>query len=141
MNHPILKNEDDASSKYEVEASVRELSTMLGERVSNFAYPNGIPGMDFDDREVRLLAASGIRMGFTTEARSLHQEDDRLRIPRIAVSDRERVGSMRAKLLLGAGWNRLKTVARRGEYLERLRLGRALLDSRAQAAATSNTSL
>ncbi len=141
MNHPILKNEDDASSKYEIEASVRELSTMLGETVSSFAYPNGIPGMDFDDREVRLLAASGIRMGFTTEARSLHQEDDRLRIPRIAVSDRERVGSMRAKLLLGAGWNRLKTVARRGEYLERLRLGRALLDSRAQAAATSNTSL
>ena len=97
MNHPILKNEDDASSKYEIEASVRELSTMLGETVSSFAYPNGIPGMDFDDREVRLLVASGIRMGFTTEARSLHQEDDRLRIPRIAVSDRERVGSMRAR--------------------------------------------
>ncbi len=69
MNHPILKNEDDASSKFEIEASVGDLSTLLGSRVTTFAYPNGIPGMDFGEREVKLLGASGIRLAFTTEAR------------------------------------------------------------------------
>lgn len=138
INHPILKNENEASAKYEVEASIRELSGLTGTPVMAFAYPNGIPGMDFDDREVRLLHNSGIRMGFTTEARYLRQDDDPLRIPRLAVSNREGIGSLRAKLLLGSVWNTLKTIGGRGEYLERRRLNQALGEFRGYAASTSN---
>jgi peptidoglycan/xylan/chitin deacetylase (PgdA/CDA1 family) len=142
MNHPILKNEDDASSKYEIEASVAELSSLIGARVTSFAYPNGIPGMDFDEREVKLLSASGIRMAFTTEARHIRQDNDTLRIPRIAVSNKESAGFLRVKLLLGSSWNTLKTIAGSGEYLERRRLSRKLRYSLdVGTGATSNRSL
>jgi peptidoglycan/xylan/chitin deacetylase (PgdA/CDA1 family) len=130
MNHPILKNEDDASSKFEIEASVGELSSLMGARVTSFAYPNGIPDMDFGEREVKLLAGSGIRLAFTTEARHVRRNDNPLRIPRIGVSDRESAGFLRAKLFLGASWNALKTIAGSGEYLERRRLSRKLRCSR-----------
>jgi hypothetical protein len=96
-----------------------------------FAYPNGIPGLDFDEREVNVLADSGIQLAFTTEARPLRREDHKLRIPRIAVSDKESRALLRAKLLLGSRWNKLKMITGRGEQWERLRLSRKLSSVRA----------
>src|ERR1035438_4671078 len=84
MNHPILANEDDATCEAEIVDSVRDLSSLLGRRVEYFAYPNGIPGMDFGDREERLLRDSGISMAFSTESRHLSKRDRALRIPRLA---------------------------------------------------------
>jgi hypothetical protein len=142
MNHPILKNEDDDSSRFEIEASVSELSSLIGARLTTFAYPNGIPGMDFGEREVKLLGATGIRMAFTTEGRYLRRDDDTLRIPRIAVSNNESAAFLRTKLFLGSSWNTLKAIAGSGEYLERQRLSRKLRGSFAvESGATPNRSL
>lgn len=126
MSHPILMNEDDATCEYEVGASVSELSALLGWQVRYFAYPNGIAGVDFGEREGKVLRSSGIQMAFTTESRHLTGTDDTLRIPRIAISDKETTLFLRAKMLLGSGWNGLKTIARTGEYVERRRLSQAL---------------
>jgi peptidoglycan/xylan/chitin deacetylase (PgdA/CDA1 family) len=126
VNHPILMNEDDATCEYEIAASLGGLTTLLGSQTSYFAYPNGIAGMDFGNRERRILRSCGVRMAFTTESRTLSIYDDRLQIPRLAISNGESLMSVRAKMLLGSNWNRLKTVAGIGEQVERRRLNHAL---------------
>lgn len=126
MSHPILMNEENASCQYEISTSVKDLSTLLGWQVREFAYPNGIAGVDFSEREEQVLRRSGIRMAFTTEARHLSGADNTLRIPRLAVSDKETMLRVRAKMLLGSSWNGLKKIAGTGEYVERRRLSRAL---------------
>jgi peptidoglycan/xylan/chitin deacetylase (PgdA/CDA1 family) len=130
MNHPILANEDDTACEAEIAGSVRDLSSLLGRRVEYFAYPNGIPGMDFGDREERHLRDSGIKMAFTTEARHLSRSDKASRIPRLAISNRESIHRVMAKMLLGSEWGRLKRIAGVGEYVQRGRLRRTLSDCR-----------
>ena len=122
MNHPILANEDDATCEAEIAGSVRGLSSLLERRVEHFAYPNGIPEMDFGDREERLLRDSGINMAFTTESRHLSKSDNALRIPRLAISNRESMPRVIAKMLLGTEWGRVKRIAGVGEYVQRGRL-------------------
>jgi peptidoglycan/xylan/chitin deacetylase (PgdA/CDA1 family) len=122
MNHPILANEDDATCEAEIAGSVSGLSSLLKRRVEHFAYPNGIPEMDFGVREERLLRDSGIRMAFTTESRHLSTSDKTLRIPRLAISNGESMPRVIAKMLLGTEWGRVKRIAGVGEYVQRRRL-------------------
>jgi peptidoglycan/xylan/chitin deacetylase (PgdA/CDA1 family) len=126
MNHPILANESSACARHEISASVGDLSALLGRPVWHFAYPNGIPNLDFGPRECAVLRDAGVRMAFTTESRHAGPDEDWLRVPRIAVSDRESMPQIRAKLLLGSAWGPLKRLARTGEYVERRRFWRAV---------------
>jgi len=57
QNHPILANETEQTSRYEIQSSILELSDMLGTQVKYFAYPNGIPSLDFGEREIDVLKA------------------------------------------------------------------------------------
>jgi peptidoglycan/xylan/chitin deacetylase (PgdA/CDA1 family) len=126
MNHPILANEDDASCEAEISDSVRTLASLLGRPVELFAYPNGIPGLDFGGREEKVLRDNGIKMAFTTESRHLSKADNPMRIPRIAISNKETSSRLRAKLLLGSNWTRVRKIAGVGEQVTRDRLCRAL---------------
>jgi peptidoglycan/xylan/chitin deacetylase (PgdA/CDA1 family) len=125
-NHPILANEDYTTCETEIAGSVRDLSSLLGRRVEYFAYPNGIPGMDFGDREERFLRDSGISLAFSTESRHLSKRDRALRIPRLAISNRETMPHIMAKMLLGTNWDRAKRIAGVSEYVQRGRLIRTL---------------
>ena len=124
MSHPILQNENDARSEYEIAESISELAALLKHEIRYFAYPNGIAGLDFGQREEAILRKRGIRLAFTTECRYLSSGEDTMRIPRIQVGDRESILSVKAKLALGSGWNTLKRIKGTGEYAERKRLGR-----------------
>jgi hypothetical protein len=126
VRHPILMNETDAVCEHEIGASVRVLSEMLGSQIAAFAYPNGIPGMDFGKREEEVLRRNGIRMAFTTESRHASTRDNTLRIPRLGISDKESITSVKAKIALGSAWSRVKQIAGTGEVVERRRLARAL---------------
>ena len=126
MHHPILANEDDATCEAEIVGSVRGLMSILGRSIEYFAYPNGIPEMDFGDREEKLLRDCGINMAFTTESRNLSTSDKALRIPRIAISNGESMPRVIAKMLLGSEWGRVKRIAGVGEYVQRGRLRRTL---------------
>jgi peptidoglycan/xylan/chitin deacetylase (PgdA/CDA1 family) len=82
MTHPILKNENDDSVKYEIGNSISELSELLNKPIYSFAYPNGKPGFDFGKREIEFLKNNNIRLAFTTEERTLRLNDSLLNIPR-----------------------------------------------------------
>jgi hypothetical protein len=119
MNHPILKNEDDLSSQFETMQSVKALSSMLNREVKCFAYPNGIPNVDFSEREETYLKKAGVRLAFSTESKNFSYSDNTMRIPRIGVSNVESAFLIKAKLLTGASWEKLKKLKVTGEYKQR----------------------
>ena len=119
MNHPILKNEDDLSSQFETMHSVKALSSTLNREVKYFAYPNGIPNVDFSEREETYLKKAGVHLAFSTESKNFSYSDNTMRIPRIGVSNVESAFLIKAKLLTGASWEKLKKLKVTGEYKQR----------------------
>lgn len=126
INHPILKNEDDATSKYEINESVFKLSNILNHEIKYFAYPNGIPTLDFTEREKCYLRNIGIQLAFTTESKNISSIDFPMCIPRFAISNRESMAFLKTKLFLGSFWNTFKRLKPTGEYRARKKLNRII---------------
>jgi peptidoglycan/xylan/chitin deacetylase (PgdA/CDA1 family) len=124
INHPILMNEDDFTSKYEITESINELSNLLNHEIKYFAYPNGIPLLDFSERERSYLRESGIKLTFSTESKNLSLSDDKTSIPRIGVSDAEGLPFFNMKMLLGSNWETITRLKPTGEKRERNELNR-----------------
>lgn len=82
-NHPILRMLDDRDSVDEIQGSIDDLETMLGQRPTLFAYPNGRYGDDFEDRHCRILE-DRVRYAFATGGGVNSRSTDRLRLARIS---------------------------------------------------------
>lgn len=121
LNHPILKNEDDVTSRYEICSSIEDLADLLDTEVRYFAYPNGINGLDFTQREKDYLRECGIRLAFENESAETIPKDN-MSIPRIAVSDEESMNQIDLKLRFPGMWYSFKRLNPSGEYSERTRL-------------------
>jgi peptidoglycan/xylan/chitin deacetylase (PgdA/CDA1 family) len=129
VNHPILNNEDDTNSEFEIAGSVEGLATLLNHEIKYFAYPNGIPMFDFTDREEATLKLCKIELAFSTVARNMTRGDNKLRIPRIGISDAENMFFAKTKLSMGSSWDTLKKLKTNGEYIERKKLKQLLNDT------------
>lgn len=121
LNHPILKNEDDKTSRYEISRSIIDLTDLLGQEVRYFAYPNGIASLDYAQREKDYVRESGIRLAFENESDET-MPSDTMSIPRIALSDGESMRQIVMKLGFPGIWYSLKRLSPSGEYRERMRL-------------------
>lgn len=126
INHPVLKNEDDDTSKYEINESVNELSSLLDREIKYFSYPNGIPGLDFSEREKSYLRKSGIQLAFSTESKNFSNLDDTLCIPRFGISDSENMFFFKTKLFASSLWDTFTKFKPSGEFREREALGRII---------------
>ncbi|WP_420841192.1 polysaccharide deacetylase family protein [Aquiflexum gelatinilyticum] len=107
QTHPILKNESDEKVILEIKDSIEELSEMLGKKVRSFAYPNGIPGLDFTEREIGILKKCDIRLAFSTEKRRFNINDNPLIIPRNGIS-KGSPSFIFTKLVIGDYWSLLR---------------------------------
>jgi peptidoglycan/xylan/chitin deacetylase (PgdA/CDA1 family) len=126
QTHPILKNESYERCLYEIKSSIEDLSLILKDEVKYFAYPNGIPGIDFSEREVNFLREHGIRLGFCTENKRFSKNDHPLSIPRNGIT-KGNIRFILAKLLFGNSWIKIRRTIKgkqeldyRKEYLEQL---------------------
>ncbi len=128
LNHPILKNEDDVQSRLETVTSVERLARLLEHEINYFAYPNGIPGVDFTKREQNYLTGAGIKLTFSTEAKNLSLTNSRMSIPRVGVSNAENMLFLKSKLSFGSPWDTLKKLKPGGEFRERKLLDALLRD-------------
>jgi peptidoglycan/xylan/chitin deacetylase (PgdA/CDA1 family) len=126
MNHPILHNETNEVSEYEITNSITELAELLGHKIKCFSYPNGIPGYDFTNRERDCLKRNGIAIAFSTEARGFKATDNRYSIPRLGVSNQESALFLNIKLLAGPIWLLLKKLKPSGEYINRIRIKKVI---------------
>jgi len=118
MNHPILANEDDKSSENEIAESLFGLRDLLGHEVQYFAYPNGVPGVDFSEREISSLYRNGCRIAFSSQNGDFFNDTDPLSINRYSLSHGGE-GFVRAKFLLGEYWDILKESILKGEIRTR----------------------
>lgn len=98
LSHPILSLESDERAKKEITESVRRLSELLGAPVRSFAYPNGIPGMDFGKREMQFVKETGVDLAFSVESNTVRHATERLAIPRIGSINRLKLGYLGVRL-------------------------------------------
>lgn len=104
LNHPILANEDDKTSSYEISESILQLESLIGNKIEFFAYPNGVPNIDFGEREKDLLKKKGIKLSFSTEPKVFSLKDNPMSVPRLSLT----YGSMTmlsVKLALFGYWD------------------------------------
>ena len=107
LNHPILRNETDEYVKKEIIESIDGLANLLGKDVEYFAYPNGVPFLDFGQREMAILKKTSIKLAFSTEKKIISKSDDLLSIPRNGISKGSKE-FISFKLLVGNNWDLLK---------------------------------
>lgn len=125
MNHPILANEDDETSKKEIVNSIKELENYLEHKIRYFAYPNGTPILDYSTREIEILKESNCRLAFSTEAKNFILSDNPLSIPRYGLS-RGKKFFVKTKLILGKYWNPIKDIKSTNEIKLRMDLKREI---------------
>lgn len=107
MHHPILKNESLATVREEIQQSIEKLGEVLGEEIKYFAYPNGVPVIDFGNREMDVLSDCGIKLAFSTQAKNFTINDHPLSIPRRGIT-KGGAAFVLVKLALGDRWEDLK---------------------------------
>jgi peptidoglycan/xylan/chitin deacetylase (PgdA/CDA1 family) len=86
QNHPILANEDDSTSEFEIFESITQLGELLKTPIKYFVYPNGGPNVDFGFREIEILKKYGIKLAFSTKVDKINRNMNPLAIPRIGFS-------------------------------------------------------
>lgn len=109
VNHPVLPNEDDETSEFEIKRSIEWLSDLLGNEVKYWAFPNG----DCTPREIAYLRKYKICNAFTTKMGTrFSRRSDPLTIPRVGFS----FGSRRylyMKMAFGKYWDKARRIRKR----------------------------
>lgn len=82
VSHPILTSLVDAKARQEITESKHQLERITGKPVRYFAYPNGKPGTDFDERHVAMARDAGYSAAFTTAIGAATAADNQFTIPR-----------------------------------------------------------
>ncbi|MFJ3054887.1 polysaccharide deacetylase family protein [Herbaspirillum sp. NPDC087042] len=82
VTHPILSRLADEQASHEIVDNKRALEQLVGRPLQLFAYPNGKPGFDFDQRHVAMVREAGYIAAFTTASGSAGPEHEHYQIPR-----------------------------------------------------------
>ncbi len=88
VNHPILRVLPDAEAEAEIAAGRLCLQTLTDAPVDVFAYPNGRPMLDYDERHAAIVRRLGFRCAVTTASGVSGPADDRFQLPRFTPWDR-----------------------------------------------------
>lgn len=91
VTHPILSRLDDRAAATEIARSRDELQQITGREVPLFAYPNGVPGVDYDRRHVRMVRDLGFSAAFSTAAGVATAGTDLFQLPRFTPWDRSQL--------------------------------------------------
>lgn len=88
VSHPMLASMSDDTARQEVGDSKRFLEQLLGERISVFAYPNGILGEDYSPQTVEIVRSLGFDAAVSTQWGASRMGDDPLQIKRFTPWDK-----------------------------------------------------
>jgi peptidoglycan/xylan/chitin deacetylase (PgdA/CDA1 family) len=91
VSHPILARLSRTAAEREIAESKLALEALLGERVGQFAYPNGKPGVDYLDDSVDLVKRLGFDAAVSTRWGVSTRSSDRFQLPRFTPWDRSRL--------------------------------------------------
>lgn len=85
--HPILARLNEFEARREIGEGKQQLESLLGERVSLFAYPNGRPNQDYTAAHAQMVSELGFTAAVTTAPGAARAEDDPFQIPRFTPWD------------------------------------------------------
>ena len=88
VNHPILARLNDGEAFAEIGDGRAQLAEWLGEAPQVFAYPNGVPGRDYGERDIALVTRAGYGSAVSTERGASSRHCDRYQLPRFTPWDR-----------------------------------------------------
>ena len=91
VSHPILARLEDSDAESEIRRGRAELEDVLGSPVTVFAYPNGRPGTDYDERHVRMVQRLGFEGAVATHWGVARTGTCRFELPRFTPWDRTRL--------------------------------------------------
>jgi len=87
VNHPILSQVGDEIAANEIADGKAELEDMTQKEVTSFAYPNGRPGQDFQDKHAIMVEQAGFKAAVTTERGMAYVDQHRFCLPRFTSWD------------------------------------------------------
>jgi peptidoglycan/xylan/chitin deacetylase (PgdA/CDA1 family) len=90
VNHPILTRLTIEQAREEIAGGKAALESILGRRITLFAYPNGVPGQDYAAEHVQLVRACGFVAAVSTAWGVARQGSDLFQLPRFTPWDRTR---------------------------------------------------
>ncbi|MGH9347690.1 MAG: polysaccharide deacetylase family protein [Vicinamibacterales bacterium] len=85
VSHPILARASPVVQAKEVGGAKTMLEGWIGRRVDAFAYPNGWPGADYDERTIGIVRDCGFTHAFTTAERFAVPSEAALEHPRFTM--------------------------------------------------------
>ncbi|MEM7281153.1 MAG: polysaccharide deacetylase family protein [Pseudomonadota bacterium] len=91
VTHPILARVDDELAESEIRVGKEELEDLLQLEVASFAYPNGSPAQDYDERHTAMARRAGFASAVSVKWSVARQGCDLFQIPRIWSWDRTRL--------------------------------------------------
>jgi peptidoglycan/xylan/chitin deacetylase (PgdA/CDA1 family) len=86
--HPILSQLPDTKAFEEIADGKARLESLLGEKVTLFAYPNGKPGRDYHVRHREMVQRAGFKAAVTTSVGTARPNTDPFQLPRFTPWDR-----------------------------------------------------
>ncbi len=88
VRHPILTELPDEQALAEIREGRERLQHIIGRDVEVFAYPNGGPDRDYDQRHVAMVRALGFRAAVSTATGVAARDADPYQLPRFTPWDR-----------------------------------------------------
>lgn len=87
-SHPILTTLSERAACANVAEGKRHLESIIKKSVNLFAYPNGIHGLDYGERDVGIVKMLGFKAAVATNWGVCRQGSDIFRLPRFTPWDR-----------------------------------------------------
>jgi peptidoglycan/xylan/chitin deacetylase (PgdA/CDA1 family) len=85
--HPILTSLDEETAMKEIGGGKSDLESILGSKVSLFAYPNGKPFRDYNSTHVEMVRRAGFAAAVSTAVGSSDSGSDVMQLPRFTPWD------------------------------------------------------
>lgn len=85
VNHPILAKTPYEEAEEEIRSGKEFLERLTGSPVVAFAYPNGRPGVDYDESHVDLVRRLGFKAAVATSPGAASRDSDFFQLNRISV--------------------------------------------------------
>jgi peptidoglycan/xylan/chitin deacetylase (PgdA/CDA1 family) len=82
VTHPILARLEWQEAQAEIAGGRMALESLLGAKVTLFAYPNGKPGVDYGAEHVKIVRDLGFSAALSTRAAPVDDASDRYELPR-----------------------------------------------------------
>ena len=81
-HHPILKQQSHKEAIQEIAEGKEELERILGDKIRYFAYPNGLPGVDYCEQHANMVKSLGFEAALSTRWGTANRLSDIFQLPR-----------------------------------------------------------